>query len=98
MQILKTNKMKNRLIVFLMAIMLMPLTGMAQNNIFDKYSDDSNVTYVSIKPKMFQMIAKMGINVDDPEAKAFMDMVNSITSFKTIITDKQKYLQILQSG
>ena len=90
MQTLKTSKMKNRLIVLVMAIMLLPLTGMAQNDIFEKYSDDSDVTYVSIKPKMFQMIAKMGINVDDPEAKAFMDMVNSITSFKTIVTDKSE--------
>tara|TARA_R110000868_G_scaffold89459_2_gene248991 strand:- start:2174 stop:2761 length:588 start_codon:yes stop_codon:yes gene_type:complete len=90
MQILKTSKMKNKVIVFVMAIMLLPLTGMAQKDIFEKYSDDSNVTYVSIKPKMFQMIAKMGINIDDPEAKAFMDMVNSITSFKTIVTDKSE--------
>ncbi|WP_345274785.1 DUF4252 domain-containing protein [Flaviramulus aquimarinus] len=79
--------MKNKLIVFVMAIMLLPLTGMAQKNIFEKYSDDSDVTYVSIKPKMFQMIAKMGINVEDEEAKAYMDMVKSITSFKTIVTD-----------
>lgn len=88
MQILKINKMKNILIVFVMAIMLMPLTGMAQKNIFEKYSDNSDVTYVSIKPKMFQMIAKMGIDIDDAEARAYMDMVKSITSFKTIITDK----------
>jgi hypothetical protein len=38
---------------------------------------------------MFQMIAKMGINVEDPEAKAYMDMVSSITSFKTIVTDNK---------
>ena len=58
-------------------------------NIFEKYSDDADVTYVSIKPKMFQMIAKMGINVEDAEAKAYMDMVKSITSFKTIVTDNK---------
>ena len=81
--------MKNRLIVFVMAIMLMPLTGMAQSDIFDKYNDNPDVTFVSIKPKMFQMIAKMGIDVDDPEAKAYMDMVKSITSFKTIVTDNK---------
>lgn len=86
---LKTSKMKNRIIVFVMAMMLMPLTGMAQSNIFEKYSDNSDVTYVSIKPKMFQMIAKMGINEGDPETKAFMNMVNSITSFKTVITDNK---------
>jgi hypothetical protein len=80
--------MKNKLIVFVMAIMLMPIIGMAQKDIFEKYSDNSDVTYVSIKPKMFQMIAKMGIDIDDAEAKAYMDMVKSITSFKTIVTDK----------
>lgn len=85
---LKTHKMNKKIIVLVMAIMLLPIVGMAQD-IFEKYSDNSDVTYVSIKPKMFQMIAKMGINVDDPEAKAYMDMVSSITSFKTIVTDNK---------
>ena len=81
--------MKNKLIVFVMAIMLLPLTGMAQSDIFDKYSDNADVTYVNIKPKMFQMIAKIGVSTDDPEAQAYMDMVKSITSFKTIVTDNK---------
>lgn len=84
----KTIKMNKKIIVIVMAIMLLPLTGMAQD-IFEKYSDNSDVTFVSIKPKMFQMIAKMGINEGDPEAKAYMDMVKSITSFKTIVTDNK---------
>ncbi|KJD33355.1 hypothetical protein PK35_05710 [Tamlana nanhaiensis] len=79
--------MKNKLIVFVFALMLMPLIGMAQKDIFEKYSDNANVTYVNIKPKMFQMLAKINIDVDDPEAQAYMDMVKSITSFKTIVTD-----------
>ncbi len=86
---LKTSKMKNRLIVFVMAIMLLPLTGMAQKNIFEKYSDSPDVTYVNIKPKMFQMIAKLGVNTEDKEAQAYMDMVKSITSFRTIVTDNK---------
>lgn len=81
----KTRKMKNKAILFLMAIMLLPLTSMAQD-IFSKYSDNPEVTYVSIKPKMFQMLAKMDINTDDPEAQEYIDMVNSITSFKVITT------------
>ncbi|MDO7170620.1 DUF4252 domain-containing protein [Mariniflexile sp. AS56] len=85
---LKTNKMNKYILVFVMAMMLLPLSGMAQD-IFEKYNDNSDVTYVSIKPKMFQMIAKMGINVEEPEAKAYMDMVKSITSFKTIVTDNK---------
>jgi len=89
MQIFKIHKMKNKLTVLVMAILLLPLTGMAQKDIFEKYSDNSNVTYVNIKPKMFQMIAKIGVSVDDPEAKAYMDMVKSITSFRTIVTDNK---------
>ncbi|WP_136481857.1 DUF4252 domain-containing protein [Cognatitamlana onchidii] len=81
--------MKNRMLVLVLAIMLMPIIGMAQSDIFEKYNDDPDVTYVSIKPKMFQMIAKMGISVDDAEAQAYMDMVKSITSFKTIVTDNK---------
>ncbi|WP_194768070.1 DUF4252 domain-containing protein [Tamlana sp. I1] len=81
--------MKNRLIIMVMALLLLPFIGMAQKDIFEKYSDNADVTYVSIKPKMFQMIAKMGISVDDPEAEAYMNMVKSITSFKTIVTDNK---------
>ncbi len=80
------NKMKNYIIITVMAILMMPLTGMAQQDIFEKYSDNENVSYVSIKPKMFQMLAKIDIDTDDAEAKAYMDMVNSITSFKTMAT------------
>ncbi|WP_345277888.1 DUF4252 domain-containing protein [Litoribaculum gwangyangense] len=80
--------MKNKLVVLVMAVMLLPLAGMAQD-IFEKYSDDANVTYVNIKPKMFQMIAKIGIDTDDAEAQAYMNMVKSITSFKTIVTDNK---------
>ena len=85
---LKTGTMKNRLVVLVMAIMLLPITGMAQS-VFEKYSDSPDVTYVNIKPKMFQMLAKMGVNIDDPEAKSYMEMVKSITSFKTIVTDNK---------
>lgn len=85
--IVKLNTMKKSIILFALAIILMPLTAFAQNDIFSKYSDNTNVTYVSIKPKMFQMLAKMDINPEDAEAKEFMQMVNSITSFKTLATD-----------
>lgn len=85
--IIKLNTMKKSIILFALAVILMPLTALAQSDIFSKYSDDTNVTYVSIKPKMFQMLAKMDINPEDAEAKEFMQMVNSITSFKTLATD-----------
>ena len=78
--------MTKKLILFALALVLLPASMMAQS-IFDKYSDNPNVTYVNIKPKMFQMLAKLDISTDDAESQAYLDMVNSITSFKTIITD-----------
>lgn len=101
---LKSRKMKNRAILFLMAIMLLPLTSMAQD-IFAKYSEDPEVTYVSIKPKMFQMLAKMDISSEDPEAQEYLNMVNSITSFRVITTgskaisaDVSKWVQSRKSA
>ena len=83
----KTNTMKKNVILVLMALLMMPLTSMAQD-IFSKYSDNADDTYVNIKPKMFQMLAKMDIDTEDSETKEYMEMVNSITSLKTIMTEK----------
>ncbi|OBX22310.1 MULTISPECIES: DUF4252 domain-containing protein [Bizionia] len=77
--------MKKYTLIFVLALMMMPFASQAQD-IFAKYSESPEVTYVSIKPKMFQMLAKMDINTDDPESQEYINMVNSITSFKVIST------------
>ena len=79
-----TSNMKKVITLFALTLLLTS-TAMAQD-VFSKYSDNSKVTYISIKPKMFQLLAKMDINTDDKEAQQYIDMVNSITSFKTIMT------------
>ncbi|MBP1839787.1 DUF4252 domain-containing protein [Formosa algae] len=78
--------MTKKIILFALIMVLLPASMMAQS-IFDKYSENPDVTYVNIKPKMFQMLAKLDISTDDAESQAYLNMVNSITSFKTIITD-----------
>jgi hypothetical protein len=78
-----------RKIIILVILMALPLVTFGQN-IFEKYADNEEVAYVSIKPRMFKMLATMGIDSDDPEAKEFLKMVNSITSFKTIATSNSK--------
>ena len=93
---IKQNKMKKNVILLVMAIMLTPLTTMAQD-IFSKYSDNADVTYVNIKPKMFQMLAKIEVNTDDPETQEYLNMVNSITSFKTIVTDNKSISNDIES-
>ncbi len=79
-----TSTMKKAITLFTLAL-LITSSALAQD-VFSKYSDNSKVTYISIKPKMFKLLAKMDIDTDDKEAQQYIDMVNSITSFKTIMT------------
>lgn len=73
-------------ILLLTVIAIAPYFVQAQD-IFEKYEDDDKVTFVAMQPKMFQMLAKMSVNADEPEAREFFDLVNSITSFKVITTE-----------
>ncbi len=76
--------MKRIAVIILLTIA--PLFSYGQD-IFDKYEDDDKVTFVAMQPKMFQMLGKMSVSSDDPEAKEFFKLVNSITSFKVITTE-----------
>jgi|SRR5690606_26012530 len=78
--------MKKFLVIIMVA--LSPLLTQAQS-IFDKYADNSEVTYVALQPKMFQMLSKISVSSDDPDAQAVFDLVNNITSFKVITTEKK---------
>ncbi|WP_298420229.1 DUF4252 domain-containing protein [uncultured Kordia sp.] len=84
-----------RKIVILVILMALPLVTFGQG-IFEKYADSEDVAYVSIKPRMFKMLATMGLDSDDPDAKEFLKMVNSITSFKTIATSNPKISSDIQ--
>ncbi|HEA22474.1 hypothetical protein LCGC14_1276830 [marine sediment metagenome] len=75
--------------IILIALALLPLVSFSQD-IFDKYEDSDQVTFVAMQPKMFQMLGKMSISSDDPEADDFFKLVNSITSFKVITTENAK--------
>ena len=74
-----------RKFIIVIAIILAPLTTTAQS-FFSKYEDLSGVTSGVINQKMFSMIASMGIEADDPEAQAFLDMAKKIESVKILTT------------
>ena len=79
--------MKKSISILLLA--LLPLLSFGQD-IFEKYEDSEEVTFVAMQPKMFQMLGKMSVSSDDPEAQEFFNLVNSITSFKVITTENPK--------
>ena len=47
-------------------------------DIFEKYEYDDSVSYFSINPKMFQMLAKLSIETGYPEADKFIKLVEEI--------------------
>ncbi|WP_046744765.1 DUF4252 domain-containing protein [Kordia zhangzhouensis] len=82
-------------IVLVVMLLAVPVLTFGQN-IFDKYADSDDVTYVSIKPKMFKMLATMGVDSNDPDAQDFLKMVNSMKSLKTLATDNANISAELQ--
>lgn len=68
------------------AIVLMPLVGMSQS-LFDKYEDLDNVSAVVVNKSMFNLLSKIDVEVDDPEAQDFMDIAKSLKNLKVFITE-----------
>ena len=58
----------------------------AQGGLFDKYEDMEGVGSGVVNSKMFQMIASIDIDMDDPEAQAAFDMIKKIKSVKFLTT------------
>jgi hypothetical protein len=72
--------MKTTFLFLLIAPMLMA------QSIFDTYQTNDQVTYVSISPQMFSMLAKLNINVEDPASQEFIELVTQIKTFKLLRT------------
>ena len=75
-------------LILVLALAVLPFAGFSQS-IFEKYENDVNVSLVTMQPKMFQLLAKMSVNTEDPDAQEFFELVKSIESFKVLTTDKE---------
>ena len=85
--IIKNKIMKKILIITVMA--MLPFMGFSQS-IFDKYEDLDNVSAVIVNKSMFNLLAKMDVDVDDPEAQEYMNMAQSLNGLKVFITEDAK--------
>jgi len=78
--------MKKHILILLMTVL--PLTGFSQS-LFDKFEDMDDVTSVVVNKSMFNLLAKIDVEVDDPEARDFMDIASSLKSLKVFTTDNK---------
>ncbi|WP_127141626.1 DUF4252 domain-containing protein [Flagellimonas marinaquae] len=79
--------MKKYILIAVMTVL--PLAGFSQS-VFDKFEDLDDVTTVIVNKSMFNLLAKMDIETDDPEAKEFINIVNSLKSLKVFTTENKK--------
>ncbi|MEM7485934.1 MAG: DUF4252 domain-containing protein [Bacteroidota bacterium] len=79
--------MKKYILILMIAVV--PLSGFSQS-LFDKYEDLDDVTSVVVNKSMFNLLAKIDVEVDDPEARDFMDIASSLKSLKVYTTDNKE--------
>lgn len=80
----KRNDVSKKAVV-LLALMIAPMVSFGQS-FFNKYESMKGVTSGVISQKMFKMIATIDVNLDDPEAQGYLDMVKKIESIKVLST------------
>ena len=73
-------------ILIVIAVAVLPILGFSQS-LFDKYEDLDNVSAVVVNRSMFNLLSKIDVEVDDPEAKDFMDIAKSLNNLKVFITE-----------
>ncbi|MGB5461238.1 MAG: DUF4252 domain-containing protein [Eudoraea sp.] len=76
--------MKKYILIAAMAVL--PLSGFSQS-IFDKFEDSDAVSSVVVNKNMFNLLVKMDVDVDDPEAQDFMNIAKSLSGLKVFITE-----------
>ncbi|MFD2098306.1 DUF4252 domain-containing protein [Flagellimonas iocasae] len=79
--------MKKYILILLMTAL--PLAGFSQS-LFDKFEDMDDVTSVVVNKSMFNLLAKIDVEVNDPEARDFMDIASSLKSLKVFTTDNER--------
>ncbi|WP_276167185.1 DUF4252 domain-containing protein [Zobellia alginiliquefaciens] len=73
-------------IVLILMVAVLPVMGFSQS-LFDKYEDLDKVSAVVVNRSMFNLLSKIDVEVDDPEAKDFMDIAKSLNNLKVFITE-----------
>ncbi|MGB5320551.1 DUF4252 domain-containing protein, partial [Eudoraea sp.] len=86
--------MKKYILIF--ALAAMPLLGFSQS-IFDKYEDSDEVSSVVVNKNMFNLLMKMDVDVDDPEAQEFMDIAKSLSGLKVFVTENKEVSADMQA-
>ncbi len=74
--------------ILIIAFVVAPLVSFGQS-LFDQFEDLDDVTTVVVNKNMFNMLSKISVEVDEPEAQDFIDMAKSLTGLKVFATENK---------
>ncbi len=78
-------------LIALAAGLMMSLGLQAQSDAiaqyFNKYMNDDRFTVVFVSPKMFDMVSKMDLHTDDPQAQATLDIIKDLEGLRILTTE-----------
>ena len=55
---------------------------------FSAYQNEEGVQYLTVSPMMFRLLGQMNLQTDDPDTAAYLQMIQSIRSFKVLMTQQ----------
>lgn len=73
-------------IALIIALAILPMASWAQNA-FDSFENEKDVSSVVVTKNMFKLLSKMDLNSSDPEAQAYLKMVNDLDNIKIFTTE-----------
>jgi tellurite resistance protein len=76
-------------IAFIALLTVLPALGFSQS-VFDRFEDLDNVSAVVVNKSMFNLLSKIDVEVDDPEAEEFMSIAKSLNGLKVFSTEDAK--------
>ncbi len=73
-------------LAIILALAIAPMVSWGQNA-FDSFENEKDVTSVVVTKNMFKLLSKMDLNSTDPEAQAYLNMVNNLDNIKIFTTE-----------
>ena len=75
-------------LTFALMALLLPFLSNAQN--FQKYENMKEVDAVVVTSKMFKLLTKIDLNTDDPEAQAYIDLIENLQEMRVFSASEEK--------
>lgn len=82
-------------LTFALLALLLPFLSNAQN--FQKYENMKEVDAVVVTSKMFKLLTKIDLNTDDPEAQAYIDLIENLQEMRVFSTSEEKIRKQMSS-